>query len=96
MTPLDAAWALQQTGIAMTELFTTGGRTLYPATKAVMNHLGDPGGGHMRAVRALLVGKQEGGISASASVGKLRAAQLWADVGKHIEARAERRADPPL
>lgn len=45
---MDAAWALQQTGIAMTELFTTGGRTLYPATKAVMNHLGDPGGGHMR------------------------------------------------
>lgn len=45
---LDSAWALQQTGIAMTDLFTTGGRTLYPATKAVMNHLGDPGGGHMR------------------------------------------------
>lgn len=45
---LDAAWALQETGIALTQLFTTGGRTLYPATKAVMNHLGLPGGGHMR------------------------------------------------
>ncbi len=45
---LDAAWSLQQTGIALTELFTTGGRTLYPATKAAMNHLGVPGGGHMR------------------------------------------------
>ena len=45
---MDAAWALQQTGIALTELFTTGGRTLYPATKAAMNHMGVPGGGHMR------------------------------------------------
>jgi dihydrodipicolinate synthase/N-acetylneuraminate lyase len=45
---MDAAWALQKTGISLTELFTTGGRTLYPATKAVMNHLGLPGGGHMR------------------------------------------------
>ncbi len=45
---MEAAWALQKTGIALTELFTTGGRTLYPATKAVMNHLGVPGGGHMR------------------------------------------------
>ncbi len=44
----DAAWRLQRKGIALTQLFTTGGRTLYPATKAVMNHLGVPGGGHMR------------------------------------------------
>ncbi len=42
------AWSLQATGIAMTELFTTGGRTLYPATKAAMNHLGYPGGGTPR------------------------------------------------
>lgn len=42
------AWALQKTGIEMTELFTTGGRTLYPATKAVMDHLGLPGGGPPR------------------------------------------------
>ena len=42
---LDEAWALQRTGLSMTELFTTGGRTLYPATKAAMNHLGLPGGG---------------------------------------------------
>jgi len=45
---LEDAWALQQTGIALTELFTTGGRTLYPATKAAMNHFKLPGGGHMR------------------------------------------------
>ncbi|WP_112322814.1 dihydrodipicolinate synthase family protein [Oceanibium sediminis] len=42
------AWALQRTGIALTELFTSGGRTLYPATKAAMNTLGLPGGGAMR------------------------------------------------
>lgn len=42
---LDEAWALQRTGMEMTELFVTGGRTLYPATKAAMNFLGLPGGG---------------------------------------------------
>ncbi|MEO1678647.1 MAG: dihydrodipicolinate synthase family protein [Pseudomonadota bacterium] len=45
---LQEAWALQKTGIAMTELFTTGGRTLYPATKAAMDHVGVPGGGSLR------------------------------------------------
>jgi len=42
---MDEAWALQRTGMEMTELFITGGRTLYPATKAAMNVLGLPGGG---------------------------------------------------
>lgn len=42
------AWALQRTGIEMTRLFTTGGCTLYPATKAAMDHLGLPGGGSPR------------------------------------------------
>jgi 4-hydroxy-tetrahydrodipicolinate synthase len=42
---MKEAWALQQLGIEMTELFTTGGCTLYPATKAAMDHLGLPGGG---------------------------------------------------
>lgn len=45
---MEEAWALQATGLAMTRLFTSGGRTLYPATKAVMNHLGLPGGGTVR------------------------------------------------
>ncbi len=45
---MDEAWALQRTGIEMTELFTTGGCTLYPATKAAMDHLGLPGGGPPR------------------------------------------------
>ena len=37
---LDEANALQQTGKRLTELFTSGGRSLYPATKAAMSHLG--------------------------------------------------------
>ena len=45
---MDDAWALQATGQAMTELFISGGRTLYPATKAAMNFLGFPGGGTPR------------------------------------------------
>lgn len=45
---MDQAWALQRTGIELTDLFTSDGRTLYPATKAVMNHLGLPGGGSAR------------------------------------------------
>lgn len=42
---LEEAWALQRTGIELTRLFTADERTLYPATKAAMNHLGLPGGG---------------------------------------------------
>jgi len=42
------AWALQRTGLALTELFTTGGRSLYPATKAAMDRLGLAGGGRPR------------------------------------------------
>ncbi len=62
---MDEAWALQQTGIALTDLFTSGGRTLYPATKAAMNLLGLPGGGIPRPpLRALsgpaLMGLQAG------------------------------------
>ncbi len=45
---MDEAWALQATGVAMTDLFTAEGRTLYPSTKAVMNEFGFPGGGALR------------------------------------------------
>jgi 4-hydroxy-tetrahydrodipicolinate synthase len=45
---LDIAGALQRRGKEMTDLFVSQGLTLYPATKAVMNHIGVPGGGHMR------------------------------------------------
>lgn len=40
--------ALQATGLALTDLFVSGGRTLYPATKAAMDYLGLPGGGQPR------------------------------------------------
>lgn len=39
------AEVLQATARRLTDLFVTGGRTLYPATKAAMDHLGFPGGG---------------------------------------------------
>ena len=39
---------LQAFGRKLTDLCTTGGRTLYPSTKAAMNMLGLPGGGHPR------------------------------------------------
>ena len=42
------AWSLQRTGLSLTELFTTGGRSLYPATKAAMDRLGLAGGGRPR------------------------------------------------
>ena len=42
------AWSLQRTGLALTELFTTGDRSLYPATKAAMDRLGLAGGGPPR------------------------------------------------
>ena len=49
----DAA-ALQETGRRLTDLFTSGGRTLYPATKAAMDMMGFAGGGTPRPpLRAL-------------------------------------------
>jgi 4-hydroxy-tetrahydrodipicolinate synthase len=53
---MDEAWRLQAIGQALTELFTSDGRTLYPATKAAMDHLGLPGGGRPRAPLAPLEG----------------------------------------
>jgi 4-hydroxy-tetrahydrodipicolinate synthase len=40
---------LQAMGRKLTDLFTSEGRTLYPATKAAMDMLGFPGGGRPRA-----------------------------------------------
>ena len=54
---MPEAWALQETGIAMTDLFTCGGRTLYPATKAAMNYLDYPGGGVPRPPLRELAGE---------------------------------------
>ncbi len=61
---MDEAWALQRTGLAMTELFTTEGRTLYPATKAAMNFLGLPGGGIPRPPLRELTGAPLVGLKA--------------------------------
>jgi dihydrodipicolinate synthase/N-acetylneuraminate lyase len=45
---MEEAWRLQEMGLALTHLFTSEGRTLYPATKATMDMLGLPGGGTPR------------------------------------------------
>lgn len=58
------AWALQETGIALTDLFTSDGRTLYPATKAAMNILGLAGGGYPRPPLRALDGAALAGLRA--------------------------------
>lgn len=55
---MDEAWALQRTGIELTQLFTAEGRTLYPSTKAIMDMLGVPGGGVPRPPLRPLQGSQ--------------------------------------
>lgn len=47
------ATALQATGRRLTDLFTSGGRTLYPATKAAMEMLGWPAGEPRAPLRRL-------------------------------------------
>ena len=62
----DAARAaeLQALGRQLTDLFTTGGRTLYPATKAAMDMLGFPGGGRPRPPLRRLSGPPLEGLKA--------------------------------
>lgn len=70
----DAAKAaeLQSTGRALTDLFTSGDRTLYPATKAAMDMLGFPGGGRPRPpLRPLAGAPLEGLRSGLAELGLL-------------------------
>lgn len=50
---MDEAWALQQIGHELTALFTSGGRTLYPATKAAMEALGHRAGPPRPPLRTL-------------------------------------------
>lgn len=54
---LGHAQALQARLMAMTRLFTSDGCTLYPATKAAMNHRGLPGGGWPRPPLKALEGE---------------------------------------
>lgn len=56
------AATLQATGRRLTDLFTSGGRTLYPATKAAMDMLGFPGGGTPRKPLQPLTGEQRTGL----------------------------------
>jgi len=56
------AAGLQETGRRLTDLFTSGGRTLYPATKAAMDMLGLPGGGRPRAPLRPLGGEPLDGL----------------------------------
>jgi dihydrodipicolinate synthase/N-acetylneuraminate lyase len=66
----DAAKAarLQHVGRTLTDLFVSGGRTLYPATKAAMNILGLPGGGAprrpLRKLEGSLLRELERGLAA--------------------------------
>jgi 4-hydroxy-tetrahydrodipicolinate synthase len=53
---------LQRTGRQLTDLFTSDGRTLYPATKAAMDLLGFPGGGRPRPPLRSTEGKQLEGL----------------------------------
>lgn len=57
----DAA-ELQAMGRRLTDLCTSGGRTLYPATKAAMDMLGYPGGGKPRPPLRSLTGKPLQGL----------------------------------
>ncbi|TDV15667.1 dihydrodipicolinate synthase family protein [Paraburkholderia caballeronis] len=58
------AAALQATGRRLTDLFTSGGRTLYPSTKAAMDLLGIPGGGTPRTPLRALGGAQRDALAA--------------------------------
>jgi dihydrodipicolinate synthase/N-acetylneuraminate lyase len=53
---------VQALGRRLTDLFTSGGRTLYPATKAAMDMLGLPGGGKPRAPLRALEGEPLKGL----------------------------------
>jgi len=53
---------LQRIGRQLTDLFTSDGRTLYPATKAAMDLLGFPGGGRPRPPLRSTEGKQLEGL----------------------------------
>lgn len=59
---LAEAERLQATARRLTDLFVTEGRTLYPATKAAMDHLGFPGGGVPRMPLQPLQGEPLAGL----------------------------------
>ncbi|MBU8538532.1 dihydrodipicolinate synthase family protein [Falsiroseomonas tokyonensis] len=58
----DDAAELQEMGRRLTDLFVSGGRTLYPATKAAMDMMGFPGGGTPRPPLRPLTGAPLDGL----------------------------------
>lgn len=58
----ERAAELQEMGRRLTDLFVSGGRTLYPATKAAMDMMGLPGGGRPRAPLRALEGPPLAGL----------------------------------
>ena len=58
----ERASRVQALGRRLTDLFTSGGRTLYPATKAAMDMLGLPGGGKPRPPLRPLAGEALAGL----------------------------------
>lgn len=60
----EKAAELQAMGRRLTDLFTSDGRTLYPATKAAMDMLGLPGGGTPRRPLRQLTGEPLKGLEA--------------------------------
>lgn len=67
----EEAAALQETGRRLTDLFTSGGRTLYPATKAAMEMLGLPGGQLRPPLRPLSSAARQGLRDGLVSLGLL-------------------------
>jgi 4-hydroxy-tetrahydrodipicolinate synthase len=68
---MEEANALQELGIKMTTLFTSEGRSLYPATKAAMEILGLPGGRLRPPLMALTRDQYEGLRRGLADLGML-------------------------
>ena len=66
----------------MTELFTTEGRTLYPATKAAMNFMGLPGGGIPRPPLRALTGAPLAGLQGAGWIACLRVPPRWREVDR--------------
>jgi 4-hydroxy-tetrahydrodipicolinate synthase len=60
----EKAAELQAMGRRLTDLFTSEGRTLYPATKAAMDMMGLPGGGTPRRPLRKLTGEPLKGLEA--------------------------------
>jgi 4-hydroxy-tetrahydrodipicolinate synthase len=71
---IEEARALQEIGRKLTDLFTSEGRTLYPATKAAMEILGLPGGYLRAPLKPLAKDQMDGLIRGLTELGLMPAA----------------------